>query len=264
MSIPALSANCPYLVVGHRGYPEQYPENCLEGLVAAAQLGAHCVELDVQFSQDNVPMVFHDAMLDRVTGVCGAIWALTADALTQISCHEPQRFAQRFEAQTKISRLEDVCLALAPFECEVFVEIKMESFIHIDRATALQQVAAAVQSIRSRVTLISYDVAILQMAKPLWRIGWVLSDLQPDSEAIARALAPNVLAYDVQQLDNDDNLWTGDWDWFLWDIVDPAIAQFWHAKQVRYIESWNPAALLWPATSERQPADPDWLPEHAN
>jgi glycerophosphoryl diester phosphodiesterase len=55
------------LVIGHRGYCAVAPENTLPSFKLAMDAGADLVELDYQHSQDGVPMVFHDSILDRTT-----------------------------------------------------------------------------------------------------------------------------------------------------------------------------------------------------
>jgi glycerophosphoryl diester phosphodiesterase len=54
-------------VIGHRGYSAVAPENTLPSLQFALGAGADLVELDYQHSKDGVPMVIHDAILDRTT-----------------------------------------------------------------------------------------------------------------------------------------------------------------------------------------------------
>ena len=59
----------------HRGYHDgnvAVPENSLPSFQAAIDAG-YGIELDIQLSSDKVPMVFHDADLDRICGVEGKI-----------------------------------------------------------------------------------------------------------------------------------------------------------------------------------------------
>ncbi len=53
----------PLIIQGHRGCRLRYPENSIEGVVAAFAHGAFAVEIDVWLSADHVPMVVHDAVL---------------------------------------------------------------------------------------------------------------------------------------------------------------------------------------------------------
>lgn len=60
--------NAPYpLVIAHRGYSAWAPENTLPAFQYALVAGADLVELDYHHSSDGVPIVLHDATLDRTT-----------------------------------------------------------------------------------------------------------------------------------------------------------------------------------------------------
>ena len=66
-------------VWGHRGCrgAGNPPENSIRAFRSAIEAGAGGIELDVYLSSDDVPVVFHDDHLDRMTGVAGQITALT-------------------------------------------------------------------------------------------------------------------------------------------------------------------------------------------
>lgn len=50
-------------VIGHRGASATHQENTIEAFRAAAEAGAHGIELDVRRTADDVLVVFHDAHL---------------------------------------------------------------------------------------------------------------------------------------------------------------------------------------------------------
>jgi glycerophosphoryl diester phosphodiesterase len=60
------------IVSGHRGAAGLAPENTLASFQAAAELGVHAVELDVQWHAGAL-WVVHDATLDRTTDARGAL-----------------------------------------------------------------------------------------------------------------------------------------------------------------------------------------------
>jgi glycerophosphoryl diester phosphodiesterase len=64
-------------IVGHRGNASHSHENTIESFRQALAVGAECVELDVHLSADGVPVVIHDATLDRTTDATGAVAALS-------------------------------------------------------------------------------------------------------------------------------------------------------------------------------------------
>ncbi|HRC27440.1 MAG TPA: glycerophosphodiester phosphodiesterase family protein, partial [Alphaproteobacteria bacterium] len=67
MKIPSL--------IGHRGVARYAPENTLESIHTAADMGLEWVELDVKLTRDGVPVLFHDDTLDRTTNGTGFVAA---------------------------------------------------------------------------------------------------------------------------------------------------------------------------------------------
>jgi glycerophosphoryl diester phosphodiesterase len=61
------------LVVAHRGNSAHAPENTLEALRQAIELGADAVEFDVRVTRDGVPVLMHDARLERTTSGLGLL-----------------------------------------------------------------------------------------------------------------------------------------------------------------------------------------------
>lgn len=55
------------LVIAHRGASKDAPENTLPAFRAALETQADLVELDTHETSDGIPVVFHDAHLDRTT-----------------------------------------------------------------------------------------------------------------------------------------------------------------------------------------------------
>lgn len=68
-------------VVGHRGNRAHAPENTLESFAQAVALGVDALEFDVHLSADGVPVVHHDATVDRTTDGTGPIAALPLAAV---------------------------------------------------------------------------------------------------------------------------------------------------------------------------------------
>lgn len=69
------------LIIGHRGASAVAPENTLAAFSRAIRDGADGIEFDVRLSRDHVPVVIHDATLER-TGLTNAlVGELTAKEL---------------------------------------------------------------------------------------------------------------------------------------------------------------------------------------
>ena len=71
-------------IIGHRGAPEEAPENTIAAFDAAAELGADALEVDVCVTRDGVPILWHDCEPDtaialaRQTGAEGLPYVPTA------------------------------------------------------------------------------------------------------------------------------------------------------------------------------------------
>ena len=79
--MPLILVSRTYIISGAR--KPQLPENSLPSLYhALASDGVDGVEIDIHFSQDNVPIVHHDFTLQRMCGMPRALRALTAAEIT--------------------------------------------------------------------------------------------------------------------------------------------------------------------------------------
>ena len=68
----------------HRGGAKLAPENTIAAFDRGLGLGADGIECDVHLSRDGVPVVIHDATLDRTTNLSGPVGALTATELARV------------------------------------------------------------------------------------------------------------------------------------------------------------------------------------
>ena len=71
-------------LIGHRGVKNLKPENTLESILKAFELGLECVEIDVKVSKDNIPLLLHDDTLDRTTNGSGLVCNFTFDQIKHL------------------------------------------------------------------------------------------------------------------------------------------------------------------------------------
>ena len=112
----------------HRGGSALGPENTLAAFDLGMRVGADGIELDVHLSADGVPVVHHDATLDRTTSASGPVVARTAADLARVDAG--YRFAGRgdfpFRRQgVGIPSLHDV-LRRYP-DVPLIIEMKVDS-----------------------------------------------------------------------------------------------------------------------------------------
>ncbi len=77
----ALASLPPCTVIAHRGASRARPENTLEAIALALDLGAHAVEIDLKRTADGVVVLMHDATVDRTTQGSGRVHRMPYRAL---------------------------------------------------------------------------------------------------------------------------------------------------------------------------------------
>lgn len=235
------------LLIAHRGYSERYPENTLVGLEAALKAGADCIEFDVQFSKDSVPVVIHDNELKRTAGMDGFVSQFSAAQLAKISVAEKQRFGEQFNNEP-IPTLSAVLKLLDQWpQATAFVEIKEETVEHFGVDSVVQCLVSALTPYSDRCVLISFNMPVLEAAKRMGikRTGWVIQDWQNNSLQRAQKLKPDILFCNYKKIpDVEHVLWKGPWQWALYDVIDPEVALRWIRRGANYIETWDVGGLL--------------------
>lgn len=237
----------PPILIAHRGYAARYPENTLPALQAAVQAGARCLEFDVQLSADRVPVLLHDATLERTAGQAGCVFDLTARQLSALNVGEPARFGAQFAAVTIPTLAEVAAWLETQSQVQAFVEIKTESIQHFGAEAVHAAVLRVLEPLREQCVLISYDDAFLfaaRLATPM-RIGWVAAEWNDDCARRARALAPDFLFTNHTRLPQAPQaLWPGSWQWAVYEVTDPDHALALAARGIAFVETMAIGELL--------------------
>ncbi len=98
------------MIMAHRGYSAEAPENTLEAMHAAMDIGIKAVEFDVQMTKDGVIVLLHDDSLTRTTGLKKKIWEVTyaeIQGLDASVCFRKETRNTRYPA-TRIPTLDEV------------------------------------------------------------------------------------------------------------------------------------------------------------
>ena len=77
------------LLIAHRTAMGLCPENTIVGIEAAIGSGVDGVEIDVRVTRDGVPVLMHDASLERTTGDARDVEAVTLGELRELSVIDP-------------------------------------------------------------------------------------------------------------------------------------------------------------------------------
>ncbi|KAI1106448.1 glycerophosphodiester phosphodiesterase GDE1, partial [Jackrogersella minutella] len=97
------------MVFGHRGLGKnflenkslQLGENTVSSFIAAANLGAHYVEFDVQLTKDHVPVIYHDFLVSE-TGIDAPVHTLTLEQFLHINNETQPRSGRGSPERKKI------------------------------------------------------------------------------------------------------------------------------------------------------------------
>lgn len=184
----------------HRGlHGAAVPENSRAAAKAAIAAGMG-IECDIQMSRDNVPLVFHDWELDRLTSQSGQIAARPADELCQIPLLGP--------AQT-IWRLTEL-LELVAGRVPILIEVKAHPAFALPQACIA--IARALADYTGPFAVMSFDPRMgewfARHAPDIAR-GLVITDTLDHGykgawrarRAMERA-APDFIAADVRDIPN--------------------------------------------------------------
>jgi glycerophosphoryl diester phosphodiesterase len=125
-------------IIAHRGFCKQAVENTPAAVLAAWQIGADAVEIDVRLSKDGTVAVIHDANTNSL----------------QVSAADFQQLEK-----TGIASLNQI-LDVLPEDKRVFIEIKCKSEIIPALKTEIQRCAK-----QRQIVLIGFDFQTMKQAK---------------------------------------------------------------------------------------------------
>jgi len=111
----------PPRLTGHRGAKVVAPENTLASFREAAEYGADCIEFDVWFCADGVPVIFHDNTLERTSDGVGRVADLDLAALKKLDAGG--WFAPEFSGET-IPTLPETIVLCRDLGLGINIEIK--------------------------------------------------------------------------------------------------------------------------------------------
>jgi len=234
-------------LVAHRGYAARYPENSRESLAAAVAAGARFLEFDVQLSADGIPVLLHDATLDRTAGRAGSVFDLSAAELSRIEVNESERLNNSFHGVT-IPLLKQVAEDLSGWPgVTAFVEIKEESLDRFGISFMVKRVLDALGQVVDSCVVISFsEEAALQARQQCGcAIGWAVRRWSEESRRIAGRLAPEYLFCNHRKFPPPpEPLWQGPWRWVAYEVTQPSLAFSLARRGVHMIETMAIAEML--------------------
>ncbi|XP_076246664.1 glycerophosphodiester phosphodiesterase 1 [Calliopsis andreniformis] len=111
-------------VVAHRGAAYDFPENSLMAFRNSKDRGCSAVEIDLSLTKDNIPIVFHDPTIDRITGKVGIVKDMTWDQLKDLDITHNHPLKDKFTGGATIALFHDVLELCLNNEQRIIIDIK--------------------------------------------------------------------------------------------------------------------------------------------
>ncbi len=168
-------------IIGHRGAAGYAPENTIEAIHTAADMGIKWVELDVKLTKDEVPIIFHDDSLDRTTNTTGKIADLTYKEIKELDCGS--WYSESFIG-TKIPSLEEAIDALITRNLGFNMEIKPCPSREKETAEAALDILSSIWDDHEHLLISSFSHVSLETAFDMaqdWHRGLILPDEWPEN-----------------------------------------------------------------------------------
>ena len=194
--------------MAHRGYRFKYPENTKLSLLKAIEAGAIFIELDVQFSRDKLPIIYHDCNLLRVSGKNKSVFNINRSSLITETASESERLGQTFQLET-ISPLEDLVSILTQNPAvTAFVELKDESISHCGREEMINKTAGILYEVAENTVIMSFDYQLCLKAREIsWpQVGVVLERWSDLNCEIINQIEPDYIFVDQEMIPRDCDL----------------------------------------------------------
>ena len=168
-------------IIGHRGAASYAPENTIEGIHVAADLGIEWVELDVKLTKDEVPIIFHDETLERTTGTGGLVAETTYEEIKELDCGS--WYGESFIG-SKIPSLEEAIEALVDRDLGFNMEIKPCPGREKETAEVALDLLSTIWDAHDKLLISSFQHVSLETALDLaadWHRGIILPKDWPEN-----------------------------------------------------------------------------------
>jgi glycerophosphoryl diester phosphodiesterase len=227
-------------LVAHRGYTRHFPENTLAAVRGAIEAGARFVEIDVQLTRDEVPVLFHDRTLKRLCGAEGAVHDYTAAEIARLRASDFERFGYKYAQEPVATLAAFVALLRANPAVTAFVELKRVSLSRYGISLVLSRVLAELKPVMRQCVLNSYSLTALRAARaqsPL-PLGFVIDRWRDRAREGVRDVRPEYLFCDVEGLPRFGKLRHPNAKIVVFEVADAERALGLAARGVHMIETF--------------------------
>lgn len=168
-------------VIGHRGAAAFAPENTLESIRTAAEIGVKWIELDVKLTKDSVPIIFHDDTLERTTNGYGNVADTNYEDIKELEAG--LWFSEGFTGVV-VPTLEEAMDVILQHDLGVNFEIKPCAGREVETAEIMLDVLSRSWDSLDNILISSFQHVSLETAfdmVPDFARGFLLEDEWPEN-----------------------------------------------------------------------------------
>ena len=148
-------------LIGHRGVKDLCPENTLESILKAFDLGLSFVEIDVKISKDRVPILLHDDTLDRTTNGSGLAIDYDYENIKKL---DAGKFFYKENTDIFVPKLEDVLSLCTNNNGNLNIELKPNKNFEKENVYQIYKITKNINQID--IFFSSFDmISILEISK---------------------------------------------------------------------------------------------------
>jgi glycerophosphoryl diester phosphodiesterase len=233
-------------LVAHRGYQAHYPENTLLGFTKAIAAGAHFIETDILFSSDHQPVLYHDALMNRISGAENAIHLLTLSELKTYPASEPERLGDQFIDEKITTLTELVTLLSTNPQVTAFIELK-RSGLHIEGIeNAYNIVTKLLQTVITQCVLISFSDDFIHYAwqQGYQRLGLVLKQWDELEGDLITSIRPEFIFCDTKIVPEQITLDSIESKVVIYEVTHPENAIHWYKRGADLVETFDYGGMM--------------------
>lgn len=176
-------------IIGHRGACGYAPENTLESIQTAADMGIEWVELDVKLTADDVPIIFHDDTLDRTTNGSGKVAETSWADIKELDAGS--WFADSFY-EARVPTLEQALDLIIELDLGLNLEIKPCPGREVETAQIALDILSRIWDDHDKIMISSFsDISLETVAEMTggdWAIGYLIDEMPENWRDMAKHL----------------------------------------------------------------------------
>ena len=148
-------------LIGHRGVKDLCPENTLESITKAFEIGLNFVEIDVKISKDKIPILLHDDTLDRTTNGSGLAIDYNYENIKKL---DAGKFFYKENTNIFVPKLEDVLSLCTYYNGILNIELKPNKKFEKENVYQIYKIIKNINEID--IFCSSFDmISILEISK---------------------------------------------------------------------------------------------------